>query len=224
MGSLLRYSSRRGSGLSSIRLRWIDSIRDVYVDPSRPPQCACGREYLTDLANPEVNSRIAAPTSLCVRSATPRTSVARRGMESYSRAVRHRALPHWAVIFFLVSRLIFGEFAHAMPHASAPVTEETALADNQATPPCPDHTQQTSSTSSDASGPGAANAGDHPMDDKDCCKKGSCECPCLHTPPAAVLTSGPAIMPVNQRCPGVLAIGAAWHRSSALFRPPAQLR
>jgi hypothetical protein len=125
------------------------------------------------------------------------------------------------MIFFLVSRLIFGEFAHAMPHAPAPVNGEIALADNEATPPCPDHTQQTSSTSSETSDPDAANASDHLMDDKDCCKKGGCECPCLHTPPGAVLTSGPVITPADRSRPGVLALGAAWHRSSALFRPPA---
>jgi hypothetical protein len=189
----------------------------------RPP-CARGVRGLTDSANPGVNSRIGPHIAECRGVPFSGLRLRSRGTESYSRAVRHRAFPHWAVIFFLVSRLIFGEIAHAMPHAPAPVNGEVALADNEATPPCPDHTQETPSTSSGTSEADAANIGDHPMDDKDCCKKGGCECPCLHTPPAAVLSSGPAITPADQRCPGVPAIGAAWHRSSALFRPPAQLR
>lgn len=138
--------------------------------------------------------------------------------------VRHRALPHWVVIFFLVSRLIFGEFAHAMPHELGPSNADAALA-SEASSACPDHKQPASSTHDKASGSDATKSGDHSGADrstheKDCCKKGGCVCPCLHTP-AALSASAAAIVPSDQSQPGVLANGAARLRSSALFRPPA---
>jgi hypothetical protein len=149
-------------------------------------------------------------------------SVACLGTERYSRPVRHRAFHYWTVIFFLVSRLIFGEFAHAMPHASASMNG-TAVAASDADPPCSDHTRQPSSTHGEASDPDALTFDDHPVDDKDCCKKGGCVCPCLHTP-AAALAAVVMLMPAEQSRPGALVRGADWLRTSMLFRPPAQLR
>jgi hypothetical protein len=122
---------------------------------------------------------------------------------------------------FLVTRLIFGEFAHAMPHASMPMADEVVLTD-KASPPCPDHAQETPAPRAAPESDGVSSI-DHPVTDKDCCKKGGCACPCLHTP-AAIAASGATLAPSPERRPRAFAPGAALLRSSALFRPPAALR
>jgi hypothetical protein len=125
-------------------------------------------------------------------------------------------LQRWAVIFLLVSKLIFGEVTHAMPHMGASATEmsEMATAASQDSPPCADHVQAGSQ-----SDPSHAANSDDPAK-KDCCKTGGCACPCLHSPAAtaAILFS---MQRANDSQVAVPVEGAAWHRLSALFRPPA---
>lgn len=178
-------------------------------------------EHACSRPNSGVHSRVIAGAHIAVYRGAPFSAfwLRVRDCKATLRLVRHRAFPHWAVICFLVSRLIFGEFAHAMPHASAQVNGDVALADEAGTP-CPDHLQPPPSTHSEASGSDAAKSGGHPLDDKDCCKNGGCACPCLHTP-AATPTSALTVTLTHEARPGVVASGAAWLRSSPLFRPPA---
>lgn len=144
----------------------------------------------------------------CERRLSPVAWPAHRG---YAAVVSRPHLHRWAVIFLLVSKLIIGQLAHAMPHMAMPAAmdEIAALAGDDMTghdsPPCGDH-QQASST-------------DEPAE-KSCCENGGCACPCLHSP--AATTAVP--FPMHRANADQIAIpveGAAWQRVSALFRPPA---
>jgi hypothetical protein len=123
----------------------------------------------------------------------------------------------WAVIFLVVSKLIFGEFTHAMPHMAAPAAgmNEIAVPAGQDGQPCADH-EQASSPESDSSHDSNT---DEPAE-KSCCESGGCVCPCLHSPAAAsaVLFN---MQRANNDQLAALVEGAAWHRLSVLFRPPA---
>lgn len=147
--------------------------------------------------------------------------VARPPCRGYAARVSRLHFQRWAVIFLLMSKLIFGEVTHAMPHMAAPATEmnEVATSVSQDNPPCADHvqagwqldpSQDSNSNGSNSNGPA----------EKDCCKSGGCACPCLHSPAAtaAILFS---MQRTNDSQVAVLVGGAVWHRVSALFRPPA---
>lgn len=139
----------------------------------------------------------------------------------YAARVSRFHFQRWAVIFLLVSKLIFGEVTHAMPHMAAPATEMNQLATSasQDSPPCADHVQASSQSdpSQDSNSDGSSSNGPA---EKNCCKTGGCACPCLHSPAAtaAILFT---MQPANESQVAVLVKGAVWHRSSALFRPPA---
>jgi hypothetical protein len=134
----------------------------------------------------------------------------------YAARVSRLHFQRWAVIFLLVSKLIFGEVTHAMPHMAAPATEmnEVVTSASQDSPPCGDHVQVGSE-----SDPSHASNSDEPAK-KSCCETGGCVCPCLHSPAAtaAILFS---MQRANDSQIAVLVEGAVWHRLSALFRPPA---
>src|SRR5688572_14532925 len=68
----------------------------------------------------------------------------------YAARVSRLHFQRWAVIFLLVSKLIFGEVTHAMPHMAAPATEinEVATSASQDSPPCADHVQAGSESDS----------------------------------------------------------------------------
>ena len=131
----------------------------------------------------------------------------------YAARVSRLSFHRWAVIFLLVSNLILGQFAHAMPHAASATTDEVVAQAGQDNPACGEHAPAGSSDSSQ----------DSEMDgssDEDCCERGECACPCLHSTAAgAVLLLAVPYMNAGQIA--ALVEGAAWHRLSALFRPPA---
>jgi hypothetical protein len=134
----------------------------------------------------------------------------------YAARVSRLHFQRWAVIFLLVSKLIFGEVTHAMPHMAAPAMEmnEVVTSASQDSPPCADHVQVGSQ-----SDPSHDSNSDEPAK-KSCCETGGCVCPCLHSPAAtaAILFS---MQRANDSQVAVLVEGAVWHRLSALFRPPA---
>lgn len=142
-----------------------------------------------------------------------RPPVAWLARHGYAARVSRRHFHRWAAIFLLVSNLILGQFAHAVPHVAAATTDEVVALADQDSPACGDHVQAGSSDQAQDS------STDSPAD-KDCCERGGCACPCLHSPAAA------AAAPVTVQCASADRVavpveGAAWHRVSALFRPPA---
>lgn len=147
--------------------------------------------------------------------------VARAARRGYAARVSRLHFHRWAVIFLLVSNLILGELTHAMPHmaqemdSSATAVNEivSALSASDDSPPCGSHVQPGSESgqSQDVSADDAA---------KDCCKGGECACPCLHSPAATAVVPF-AMQLVHDDSAAVLVEGAAWHRLSGLFRPPA---
>jgi hypothetical protein len=133
------------------------------------------------------------------------------GLDVTLQPVRSLVLHRWAVIFLMLSRLIFGEFAHAMPHSSAPASDAAALV-AESMSACPDHANASSAPEQSHAAHG---------EDEDCCKAEGCKCPCVHLPPAA---GDPSVMAVAKRDSQHVsepALGAAARRLSALFRPPA---
>jgi hypothetical protein len=145
----------------------------------------------------------------------------RRG---YAARVSRLHFQRWAAIFLLVSNLILGQFAHAMPHMAEPamamsevVASASASASASATddsPPCGSHVQAGSELGQSQD----SNTDDHAA--KSCCKGGECACPCLHTPGATAAVPF-AMQFAHDGQVAVLVKGAAWQRLSALFRPPA---
>jgi hypothetical protein len=123
------------------------------------------------------------------------------------------------VIFLLVSKLIVGEFTHAMPHMAAPVANapanEIVAPGSPDDPPCADHVQPGASESQ----PAQHSTSDESAD-KSCCENGVCVCPCLHSP-AATAAVPLTLQRANDNQLTILVEGAVLHRLSALFRPPA---
>ena len=141
---------------------------------------------------------------------------------SYAARVSRLHFHRWAVIFLLVSKLILGQLTHAMPHMGQDMDQSTTamneiVTSNSAShdsPPCGSHVQ----TGSESGQSQDASTDDHAA--KDCCKGGECACPCLHSP-AATAAGSFAMQLVHDDQTAVLVEGAAWHRLSGLFRPPA---
>lgn len=144
--------------------------------------------------------------------------VACRAGRGYPARVSRLHFHRWAVIFLLMSKLILGEFAHAMPHMAEPATtmNEVVMSASAShdSPPCGDHA---------LSGSESGQSQDSSSDDhaaKSCCNGGECACPCLHSP--AATASVPLTMQrAHDDEVGFLIDGVACHRLSGLFRPPA---
>lgn len=145
--------------------------------------------------------------------------VASRKGGRYSARVRKLVLQRWALIFLLVSRLVIGEFAHAMPMDMSPSHHQMShvLSEIAGDPAaCPQHE-------------GAQQGDTHPSTDdgttssesQDCCKSGECECPCLHVPCAAIDATIFTAITVELRHLAEGTDGLMSHRLSGLFRPPA---
>lgn len=146
----------------------------------------------------------------------------------YAGRVSRLHFHRWAVVFLLMSKLILGELTHAMPHmdmnraatatnemvASASDASASDASTSHESPPCGSHAQSGSETgqSQDSSSDDSAAMS--------CCQGGECACPCLHSPAAAAAGSL-TVQPAHDGQTGVLIEGAAWHRWSGLFRPPA---
>jgi hypothetical protein len=139
----------------------------------------------------------------------------------YAARVSRFHFQRWAVIFLLVSKLIFGEVTHAMPSMAAPATQmnEVAASASQDSPPCANHVQAGSQVDPSHDSNSNDSNGDEPAK-KDCCKSGGCACPCLHSP-AATAAIVFSMQRANDNQIAVPVGGAVWHRLSALFRPPA---
>lgn len=135
--------------------------------------------------------------------------------------MRKLGLQRWALIFLLVSRLVIGEFAHAMPmgdmstshHRMSHVLSEIA-SDPTA---CPQHEVAEQGDTTHAS----TDAADTGSDTQDCCKSGECECPCLHAPCAAINATVATAITVELRRLAEGTDGLMLQRLSGLFRPPA---
>lgn len=160
-----------------------------------------------------VGRHIAAVGHICQTRPVPVAWPARRG---YAAPVSRLHFHRWAVIFLLVTKLIFGELTHAMPHMAAPATatDEIVAAPADDSPPCANHAQAGSE-----SDPSQDSNSDEPAQ-KSCCETGGCACPCLHSPAATAAVPFTMQRASDSRV-SVLVEGAAWHRLSALFRPPA---
>jgi hypothetical protein len=140
----------------------------------------------------------------------------------YSAGVRKLVLQRCALIALLLSRLVLGEVAHAMPMAShSSSSADMSLVENEPTP-CPEHetgspeqeAAQQVDRSVDASADGS--------EDHDCCKTGECQCACVHVPAAALDPIMVGILYVHRhRIPDGVH-GLMLQQLSTLFRPPAR--
>jgi hypothetical protein len=136
----------------------------------------------------------------------------------YIALVHRHSFQRWTVILLLLSRLVFGEFAHAMPHAGssldAPVAAQSAHTAHM-------HVAQSADEKSHcAEHQGPADRKDAPAD-HDCCKGSACGCPCMHLPQASFLTLTLSFDRDSTAQPLALDDGIVRHRISTLFRPPA---
>lgn len=129
--------------------------------------------------------------------------------------VRNLVFHRWAMALLLVSRLVLGEFAHAMPSSHAPVEAEVAAASSQ-NADCPQHKAASHGTGSQSSDIASA-ADEH----HNCCISGACQCPCMHVPAAAVASFTPTSLHANHERIMNFANGFACDRLWSLFRPPA---
>lgn len=141
--------------------------------------------------------------------------VARHDGGRYSLSVRKFCWQRWALMFLLMTRLVVGEFSHAMPmQAMGAMDHATSgvAADAEA---CPEHDTKSQSA------PQISHEMDHSSGEQDCCKSGECECPCLHVPCASFDVIGVnRIAPTEQRGLEREAFIIS-QRPSGLFRPPA---
>lgn len=132
--------------------------------------------------------------------------------------MRKFVLQRWALIFLLVSRLVIGEFVHAMPMGDegAPHHQMSHVLSEMASDPaaCPQHD---GAAQSDETHP----SGDTASETQDCCKSGECECPCLHVPCAAIDATVGTLLSVELRRLPAGTDGLMVQRLSGLFRPPA---
>jgi hypothetical protein len=129
--------------------------------------------------------------------------------------VHNLVIQRWAMALLLLSRLVLGEFVHAMPAQHAPVEPEVVAAAGNQSGDCPQH-EAASGAGNQSSHSQSASDAHH-----DCCKSGACQCPCMHVPAALVASfittsvhvdHGRIMNPVN---------GFTCDRLWSLFRPPA---
>jgi len=119
------------------------------------------------------------------------------------------------MVLLLLSRLVLGEFAHAMPASHVPVGPEVVAAASQ-NADCPEH-KAASSEGSHSLGIHSSTEAHH-----DCCKPGTCPCPCAHVP-AAVASFLATSVHVDHGRIFNLVKGFTCDRVWSLFRPPAWL-
>lgn len=121
----------------------------------------------------------------------------------------------WIAIALIVFQLVTGGNALAMPMSQAPV-EPAPMSD------CPEHAAHHDQVAEAVHSPVADSPSDQGgAEEKDCCKYGGCECPCLHggvaglaqvEPGALFVEVAPVISPIVDR---------PHSRPNLLFRPPA---
>lgn len=129
---------------------------------------------------------------------------------AYSARVRQASITRAIVAILLLTRLVFGEFAHAHDNGGHALVSATASESSH----CADHAehQGAASNSTDADGPGTT--------EPDCCKMAKCACACVHAP-AAAMAIAPILAYTTDHSVAVCAVGATADRPFKLFRPPA---
>jgi hypothetical protein len=142
------------------------------------------------------------------------TAVAPNPAGRYSACVRRLVFQRWAMTLLLLSRLVLGEFAHAVPVSHAPAEPEVVAAGSQ-NADCPQHEA--------AGGAGSESSDIESSADPhhDCCKSGACQCPCMHAPAALVASFVATSVHVDHGRIMTRANGFACDRLWLLFRPPA---
>jgi hypothetical protein len=124
---------------------------------------------------------------------------------SYAVVVRRSAYKYWSVALVLICRLVFGEFAHAMPHEETPDAPVSAHCGHQAL--------------------GGVESADVQNDSHDsrlnCCENGMCDCPCVHVS----ALDAPRVLFDSQLLQTLRAAerisGLAQKQLTPLLRPPA---
>jgi hypothetical protein len=129
--------------------------------------------------------------------------------------VRKLVIQRWAMALLLSSRLVFGEFAHAMPEQHAPVEPEVVAAAGNQSGDCAQH-EAASGADNQSSHSQSASHAHH-----DCCKSGACQCPCMHAPAALVASFIATSAHVDQARIMNPVNGFTCDRLWSLFRPPA---
>jgi hypothetical protein len=107
------------------------------------------------------------------------------------------------LVLLIATRLIFGEFASAMPDHGAAHFDHAASAQTSSDSSCPDHASK-------------HNGGAH---DDSCCKS-ACSCPCLHFSALAAASLVTQALPDEAR-PRMPVVGETAPRVARLLRPPA---
>ena len=129
--------------------------------------------------------------------------------------MQNLVIQRWAMALLLLSRLVLGEFAHAMPAQHVPVEPEVvAAADNQSVD-CPQH-EAASGAGSQSSHSQSASDAHH-----DCCKSGACQCPCMQVPAVLVASFITTSVHVDHGRIMKAVQGFTCDRLWSLFRPPA---
>lgn len=138
--------------------------------------------------------------------------------------MRTSPLNYLSIIVLIVSRLILGELAYAMPQEAGSLVH-LAPSTTVVAPHCPEHRNgqpqmqaSVHSEMSDTAQPGVVSTHDT---QKDCCKSSGCKCPCAHLTAMAVPTLAAASHGIAEARLGPSVAAPANDRLSALFRPPA---
>lgn len=125
-------------------------------------------------------------------------------------------------MILLVTRLVMGELAHAMPVEGAASAPEHAMATGMSDPAeCHDADASDDASTKAHHGEHSQTHASHAAGEQDCCETGECECPCLHVPCAAL--DAMTVDSIAATVPRILhgADGVISQRPSRLFRPPA---
>jgi hypothetical protein len=108
-----------------------------------------------------------------------------------------------------------GELAHAVPSPHASLEQKVIAASTQSAD-CAEHQAADGGTDSQSSDIASSTDPHH-----DCCKSGTCQCPCMHAPAAVVASFLATSVHVDHGRILHLVNGFACDRLWSLFRPPA---
>ena len=152
------------------------------------------------------------------------TTVAGSCCQRYSGRVRRLTSQRALIALLLVVRLFFGGPVDAMPHISAELGGGVkSLSTTGSTGVhCANHDAGTGAGGGTTSSEDAhRHSGSSGEDDHDCCKTGSCECPCTHLSAYAVILATP-LEGFAGRLPAMeCVVDPPCDRPNRLFRPPA---
>ena len=144
--------------------------------------------------------------------------------QRYPGRVRCHTSQRALIALLLIVRLFFGGAVEAMPHTFAdPDGAHQLSATGVSGMDCPSHHPTSGNDSESASLDGDAHHHSLPSGegDHDCCKSGSCECPCTHVSAYVVaLTTPPTGFPSRLTVIDCV-VGPPCDRPNLLFRPPA---